>query len=229
MNNQNKVEQIELQLTSLSKKIQSNLERFDEFIRSSREFIKNENETHKVESQKLEQKIEDLEIKKNLLKNEYKEINLIIESNRQEIISNIEESSKFEEHVSLLEQKISESKIRINELKKRLERLCDECERQEKVCKIKSKNVSELAMKYKKILGLDIIPIRKNIIKIEFNKICKKQAYAYFIIDFDEKQSISECYPGFDSLENINFIFQNNPDFYEFLIIIRSKICAFYC
>lgn len=228
MSNPNNVDQIETHLNSIDKKIQANIDRLDEYVRSTRDFLKSEREAYRSESQKLERIIQELEDKKKYLRSECAELNASVESNRQDIISEMEETSKIEERCSLLEQKNSEAKTRILEMKRRLERINDEAEKQEGLHKIKSKRVSELALQYKKVLGLDIIPVKKNVIKIEFDNVSKNPDYAYFIIDFDETDKICECCPQFDSLENINFIFNSNPDFYEFLIIMRSKFKAYY-
>lgn len=88
--------------------------------------------------------------------------------------------------------------------------------------KYETKKNQQLAINhnFKIFLGLDIFSMRENTLKIVFNNM---GAECNVIIDFDKKESVSQCVPELN-LERLNFIFKEGMDFYKFIKIIRDEI-----
>lgn len=82
------------------------------------------------------------------------------------------------------------------------------------------KQQAEINTNFRKYLGLDIVCIKENKLKIGFNNL---EAECYFIIDFGEKECVIECVPEMN-LEKQNFIFKEIGDFYKFIKIMRNEI-----
>lgn len=218
---------IETQLKMIQAKLQSYLTEYSEYVKNTREFIKRQNDEHKKEFIALNEKINSSQKQIEYLKNEYLNINKIVENNKKELVSSIEENTTMKDQINLLENRIRESKVRIQELNSRMERQNYEIKRQENQKKNRISMLKESVSKYKKYLGLEIVPIKDSVIKIEFFNITRDSQVSYIVLDFSEGNTVTDCYPLFNSLESINFLFLNHNDFYEFLKVVRSQFKAY--
>lgn len=150
---------------------------------------------------------------------------LIAERNR---LANIvkEENSEIE----LFENENNQIKHEIKELKnyimqkkegaKELENECDELNRKIDFKETQRKNKEHLykinAEKIKKAFNFDIIVVKKNVLKIIFGN-------SYLIIDFEEENCITDCFPSFMMLEKLNQIYKNSEGIYDFIKWIRKE------
>lgn len=83
----------------------------------------------------------------------------------------------------------------------------------------KIKQQKDLNHNYRTILGINMIRIRDNCIKVIFYNLPSE---CYVLIDFNNPDCVIECNPVI-SLEKLNFIFKEAKCFYKFIKYIRGE------
>jgi hypothetical protein len=79
------------------------------------------------------------------------------------------------------------------------------------------KNVNEI---YKKYLGLNIVKIKDNVVKILYNNLGNE---CYIILDFTSTDCVTESFPEIN-LEKLNYLFKEKKNFYEFIKCVRELL-----
>lgn len=130
------------------------------------------------------------------------------------------ENQELQDHLAELEaanKKLLEQRIDMEEKSRSLTAKCKQLkERIESKCK-EQKGVND---SFKVYLGLDIVRMKENMIKIMFSNLGTE---CYVIIDFSLGDCVSECHPEL-SLEKLNHAFREKKNFYEFVRYAREQL-----
>jgi chromosome segregation ATPase len=172
--------------------------------------------------------------------NEMKERNERMVEERNELRAKIEqdeaelkasESEKHELLGQIKELEISNSSLKelYNEKRSRSEGLARKLALLEARSKQKEEAIRKKAELYRRYLGVDITPIREDIIKIVFNKVCADEDIECFVmLDLSCESPVIEMFPQIHDFEMLNHIFRGHNNFHDFLRFIRSEFVKEY-
>ncbi|AFN84093.1 chromosome segregation protein Spc25-like protein [Encephalitozoon romaleae SJ-2008] len=77
---------------------------------------------------------------------------------------------------------------------------------------------------FKRYLGMDIIPVRENVIKIVFSRICPEDSVECFVtLDLSMEDAVIDLFPRMYDLEKANGVFRECRSFHDFLAVIRKE------
>ncbi|AFM99385.1 hypothetical protein EHEL_111110 [Encephalitozoon hellem ATCC 50504] len=77
---------------------------------------------------------------------------------------------------------------------------------------------------FRKYLGMDIIPVRENVIKIVFSRICPEDSVECFVtLDLSVEDAVIDLFPRMYGLEKANGVFRECGNFHDFLVAVRRE------
>lgn len=167
--------------------------------------------------------------------NEMKEKNERMIDRRNVLRKKIEEDEKEikeweEEKLDLIDQ-IKELEINLNSLKStykekksKAENLLRKSQMITHKNKLRDDEFSIKAEYFKKYLGINIIPIREDIIKIVFSRVYTDDLVeCYVIMDLSSESPVTETYPQLYDIDKVNCIFKEYSNFHEFIKTMRNE------
>lgn len=82
---------------------------------------------------------------------------------------------------------------------------------------------------FRRYLGMDIVPVRENVIKIVFGRICRDEGVECFVtLDLSLESPVVDLFPRVYGLERANGEFREHGGFHEFLRAVRQEFCREY-
>ncbi|CAD26033.2 similarity to HYPOTHETICAL PROTEIN YDD5_SCHPO [Encephalitozoon cuniculi GB-M1] len=76
---------------------------------------------------------------------------------------------------------------------------------------------------FRRYLGIEIIPMRENVIKVVFSRICPEDSVECFVtLDLSADGPVVDLFPRMYGLERANSLFREHNNFHDFLRVIRS-------
>ncbi|ADM12611.2 chromosome segregation protein Spc25-like protein [Encephalitozoon intestinalis ATCC 50506] len=77
---------------------------------------------------------------------------------------------------------------------------------------------------FRRYLGMDIIPVRENVIKIVFSRICPEDSVECFVtLDLSLEGPVVDLFPRMYDLEKANNLFREHSNFHDFLRTVRRE------
>lgn len=135
------------------------------------------------------------------------------ENERHELMSQIRE---LEMHNVELKETSKEKKSMLWNLIKKAEMISEK--NKQKEIQVESK-----VLCFKKYLGMSIIPIRENVIKVVFDRICQDEGVECFLtLDLSADASVIDLFPRIHDLERLNLLFRKHDNFHDFLKVVRN-------
>lgn len=141
------------------------------------------------------------------------------DAENQELLSQIKAQ---EIQNSALKDVLSDKKSKLDTIKRKLEMI-----------KLKNRSKHEEMKKkmnfFRTALGFNIVPLKNEIIRIVFDKLCVDENIECFVtIDLAKDVPVIEIFPQIYSLERINYIFREYNNFHHFLKTIRKDFVKEY-
>lgn len=150
---------------------------------------------------KIEQDVEDLQAS---------------EGERHELLGQIRE---LETHNSNLKEVLREKNAMLGGLVRKAG-LVAERNRQ------KEAGVDVRAELFRTWLGMDILPLRENVIKVVFDRVCADESVECFVtMDLASESPVTDVFPRIHDVERLNFLFREHGNFHGFLRALRGEFC----
>jgi len=90
--------------------------------------------------------------------------------------------------------------------------------------KLREKQMETKVGLFRKCLGMDIVPIRENVIKIVFGRMCADESVECFVmLDLSIDMPVIDMFPRIDSVERMNAMFRVHGNFHDFLSAVRRE------
>ncbi|EJW02334.1 hypothetical protein EDEG_03236 [Edhazardia aedis USNM 41457] len=172
-------------------------------------------------------------LKKEHAEKKQKNIEMLKERSSAMNIAEIEdeELAKFQAENQALNQQINKLKVEIDCVIKETRQLEGESIAVERKMRIlessrqqKESVYAKKANYLRKALGLDILPVKDNVIKIEFKKKTDDEVPAFIVLDFELDNLVIDCSAEWVELETLNNCYKKNRDFYTFVKIVRKIV-----
>ncbi|KAF7683493.1 Kinetochore protein Spc25 [Astathelohania contejeani] len=148
-------------------------------------------------------------------------LNEAIEAEKKELSAHERENSDLKNQVTSAGETRIQLAGRLASLENKLFSLTKKCELVESKNKEKEKKLEIKANLYREYLGIDILPLKENVLKIEFRYVIDGDCFVVF--NFDNTSPISEIFPSILSLEKVNYKLEESKNFYSFLKWIRNE------
>jgi len=207
-------------IRDISENLQSKTEEFRALAMRFKEKYLLKTRNYSSEQAKLTQSLEDeaaieqgLNSKKDLLKQslEKEEIDLAkLDKENQELVDHI----KSLEHTN---KGLLEKQIDAEDKGKNLDLKCRTLKERNDIKFMQQKVIND---KFKQFIGLDIIKVKDNIVKIVFSNL---EHNCYVVVDFSRTDCVSETQPELN-LEKLNYAFKEKANFYEFVKFVREEL-----
>lgn len=142
-----------------------------------------------------------------------------LDKEETELIKLDKENQEFLAQMNELEALNRSFKERKDEFDEKFKVLQSKNQNMRERLQIKNKDQKSINEAYKKYLGLEIVKIRENVVKIQFNNFSSDY---YCVLDFTRDDCVSECFPDMN-LERLNYLFKERKSFYEFIKYLRDQ------
>lgn len=129
------------------------------------------------------------------------------------------ENQEFQKQMKDLESLNRNLKDKKEELSEKYKILQSKSSSMRERLQAKTKDQKSLNEAYKKYLGIEILKLRENVIKIQFNNFGSDY---HCILDFSQEDCVSECFPEMN-VERLNYLFKEGKSFYEFVKYLRDQ------
>lgn len=143
-----------------------------------------------------------------------------IEKEEIDLIKLDKENQEFQQQLDDLERinlTLNENKRELIEKHRMLTVKLKQLKERSSSKEIEHKESNEL---YKKFLGIEILKVKDNAIKIVYKNLGTE---CYIVLDFSKDETVTESLPELN-IEKMNYLFKEKKSFYEFVKYIREQI-----
>jgi hypothetical protein len=176
----------------------------------------NKNKESNLENNNLIKLYEELNEENSNLNNKKNLIKKNLEREEQELLKINKENLELENNIKELET-INCKNV---EIKRDLIEKLNKIRNLNANLKNKNRNLNSNEL-YKKYLGIELIKIKENVIKLEFNNF---NSDSFVILDFTREDCVIECCPEIN-IERLNYLIKDKS-FYEFVKYLREQFKA---
>lgn len=220
-------------LSELQSTITEMKKKFEHLISTTNQKVKKVNYERKKRKERLTRNIANCKLanKKSTeeianLKDELEMIKKTTENEKKELMKIKNENSNLNNLFYEYENSKTKLSSLIDEMEKRLHSLQLQKKNEMRKNEISGNKLSVEVSKYRRLLGINIVRMYDNVIKIEFSNFNATDFRGYVVIDFkDDNECVCEIYPDVIALDKINQILNQSDNFYMFLKKVR---CIFY-
>ncbi|ELA41986.1 uncharacterized protein VICG_01003 [Vittaforma corneae ATCC 50505] len=85
---------------------------------------------------------------------------------------------------------------------------------------LKENEHKEMNEAYKRYLGLEIVKIKENVVKISYNNLGSE---CYMVLDFTNEDCVTGSVPEIN-IDKLNYLFKEKRNFYEFVKCVRDQL-----
>lgn len=207
-------------IKEVNENLQNRIEEFKAMIRKLKENISSSQRAYQNEKTRLIHELEDEQRLEKSLIAKKEIIRASLEKEHADLFKLEKEYEELVDHVNNLEntnRNLLESQIDAEEKNKTLNLKCKVLKEKNE---LKHKQQKCLNDNFRHFLGIDIVKIKEDLVKIVFNNL---EASCYVLIDFSKEECVSETHPEL-SLEKLNFMFKEKGSFYEFIKYVREEL-----
>lgn len=126
------------------------------------------------------------------------------------------ENDEVAKEIVNLKNNILMKKDNVLELENECDKINKKLYSQEQKRSNKEKVYKELADKFRNVLGMEIVPLKQNVLKIVVSG-------SYFVVDFGNESAVVGCFPLFMKLDELNCVYEEKDNIYEFVKWIRKE------
>jgi myosin heavy subunit len=152
-----------------------------------------------------------------------------IEQDEAELRASEGEKHELLNQIKELEMNNANLKDVYNEKKSRGDGLSRKLAMIEAKGKQKEEAVRKKVELYRRYLGVDIVPVKEDVIRIVFGGMCAdEEIECSVLLDLSSESPVVETFPQIYTLEALNHIFRRHSNFHEFLKTVRSEFVREY-
>ncbi|KAM0671774.1 hypothetical protein CWI42_121100 [Ordospora colligata] len=218
------VERIREMMDGILRDVDGYLERYRSYVMHARGRICRDKQEGEVLLQTVASTLNEMKEKNEMLVSERNTFKAKIEHDTEDMKMSENERHELLNQIKELEM----SNLGLSEVAKEKKSMSGALARKmEMVSERKKSRESQMETKvglFRKCLGMDIVPMKENVIKVVFGRMCADESVECFVmLDLSMDMPVVDMFPRIDSVERMNAMFKTHGNFHDFLSAMRRE------